>query len=84
MIKNAILFTEKQETRGKRALVTADIVRQVKRYSCESPLAAVRQIRDNICPVLWLETVSQILRDQDLFARSTRAVPLLKQTHIMK
>lgn len=84
MIRNSVFFTERHGKRGRKALVTAGTLKQVKRCSCKTPLAGGWEIRDNVGPVLSLETVRRIWRDQNLNARSPRAFPLLQKKHIMK
>lgn len=76
MIRNALKYKPKDETRGRKSVVSNTTKRMIKNESTRNPFAPATEIRDSICPNISAETVRRVLREYNLYARSPRKVPL--------
>lgn len=82
MISNAIKFVPKPETRGRKSVTSVQDVRHIVRISTENPFSSIKQIRDQLNLDVSNATISRRLRENNLFARSPRKVPLLTKKHV--
>lgn len=82
MIRNALIYEEKVESRGRKSVMSQTTKRMIKNVSTRNPLVPATEIRDSVCPSVSVETVRRVLRENNLYARSPRKVPLLKKIHV--
>jgi len=83
MIFNAIHYKLKPENRGGKLKTSAVDDRQIVRYATIHPFASAGQIKKELNLTISLQTLRRRLRENNLFARSPRKVPLLTQKHIV-
>lgn len=84
MIANVKKYHEKQETRGRKPVLSPRMVKRMVRYSKAQPMAPATQIRDELNLPSSVITVRRRLKEHNLSAHSPRKVPLLKKIHVIK
>lgn len=82
MIRNAIIFEEKAETRGRKRKTSSVDDRRIVRYSKRLPFASSNEIKNELKLSVSSVTIRRRLIENNLFARSPRKVPLLTKTHV--
>ena len=84
MIRNAIKFVEKPEKRGRKRVLNETSTRQIVRFSKKEPFVSAVDIKKELRLTPSVETIRRRLRENNLYARSPRKVPLLKKIHVIK
>jgi len=84
MISNALKYKEKVETRGRKRKMSSRLIRKVVHFSKTNPSASAKRIKNDLNLGVSVETVRRRLRDNNLYARHPRKVPLLKKIHLTK
>ena len=82
MIANALKWSGKPETRGRKRKLSDKAVRNLLRKSKKNPFVPATVLKEELCLPVSTSTVKRRLRDANLFARSPRKVPLLKKIHL--
>lgn len=77
MIANALRYTEKGETRGRKRKTTPIDDRRIVRFSKVDPSASSKKIQKDLNLSVSTVTIRRRLVENNLFARSPRKVPLL-------
>lgn len=81
-IANALKYTEKPETRGRKRNTSKADDRLIVRYSKNNPAASSKVILDKVQLPVSDVTIHRRLLENKLFARSPRKVPLLTKKHL--
>lgn len=84
MISNAKKYVVKAETRGRKPILTEKWVNRIVRFSRNHPFIPATEIKKELNVPASIRTIRNRLIDNQLKARSTRKVPLLKKQHIGK
>lgn len=84
MIRNALKYESKSETRGRKPAMSPKLIRRVVRHSKSNPFIPATQIKNNLNVQASLETVRRHLREHNLVAYNPRKVPLLTRKHVAK
>jgi len=84
MIKNALNYIEKLETRGRKQSMTPLHVNRLIRQSKKDPFKPATELKKELKIKATVQTVRTYLREHNLKASSPRKVPLLNARHISK
>lgn len=84
MIRNAILFGKKEETRGRKPALTNLEVNRLVRQCKKDPLKPATDLKKGLQIAASVETVGKHLGLNNLNAYSPRKVPLLTAKHVSK
>lgn len=82
LIRNAIKFNYKPETRGRKRKTSVIDDRGIVRQSKIDPSASSKQIKNRLNLPVSSSTIRRRLLENNLNARSPRKVPLLNKKHI--
>jgi len=84
MICNALKYDTKPETRGRKLAMTPKMVTRLVRESKKDPFKPASELKKDLNISAAITTVRSCLRDNKLYARSPRKVPLLTKKNIAK
>lgn len=84
MIRNAITFVEKCESRGRKPVMSTLLVHRLVRQSRKEPFKTATELKKELKISACVETVRARLREHNLNACSPRKVPLLSAKHVAK
>lgn len=82
MIRNALTWKEKPETRGRKRATTKKEDSRIVRLSKKQPFLSSKQIQGSLNLTVTCSTVRRRLIEANLHARSPRKVPLLSKKNI--
>jgi len=82
MIHNALLFVEKDETRGRKPSMSNVEIKRLVRQSKKEPFKPATELKKELQIAASVETVRKRLRQNHLIACSPRKVPLLTVKHV--
>ena len=74
MVRNALKYKAKEETRGRKTVVSEYTKRMIKNASTKNPLLAATEIRYQVCPSISAEAVRRVLRQNNLCGQSPSKV----------
>jgi len=84
IIKNALNYKEKPETRGRQQSMTPLHFNRLIRQSKKDPFKSATELKKRLKINATVQTVRTYLREHNLKACSPRKVPLLNARHISK
>ena len=84
LIRNAIIFEEKTEKRGRPTVLSDRAVKRLVRRSKAQPFMSAVELKTDLNIESSVETVRRRLRDNELNACSPRKVPLLSKKNVAK
>lgn len=82
IIRNALKFSPKPETRGRPQVLTDKHATRVARYSKKHPFASCKEIKDELNLDASIPTISRLLKKQNLTAHIPRKIPFHTKKHI--
>lgn len=82
MVRNALKYSPKAETRGRPRVISDKLAIRVARYSKQHPFSSCKQIKDELNLNASIQTISRRLKDNNLTAHSPRKIPFHTKKHI--
>ncbi|XP_061386340.1 uncharacterized protein LOC133321260 [Musca vetustissima] len=84
MIRNAIQFKEKPETRGRKRVISYLLTKRLFRQAKKEPFKPATELKKELNIPATVQTVRHYLRINGLKSCSPRKVPLLSAKHVAK